>query len=947
MLTFATQLSSHALLHPALFSAMLRSYVCRQCRLQSRKIVTTPGNPQWQSRATFISLRSSQPPPESRADQAPEHNTQHDTGRQIHREGSDETSEVKPAIRYEPEPESVRPGRYSRLGLGSDPIPSDTTTTVAHSDTTSPAYAQAIKNLLDQRNVQGAWDLFLREFSSRDSPAFTNPSPDDISLLQGSAVFIRLLNATTLQFCNGVVMDAKPTDVIFRFEQLGIATERMWPNVIGYTTDQLLWLVSGASQNKQTPDVLLSELISLWCLFFQCRGTARDPLESINRDWRYIPDVQSLSKLHKDDRFSQRLQRYHPRAQTHSSLQFSAVTVFNLFDEVNQGILKVPEALREHTTPFIRLLTYLLAGSKVDSALSHPARSPALKHLPREFIATLEDQINSAPHLAMRVFGAQSRPENNPGETATATFDQVLSEEEQYANLEAFHLKRIARAVESQSNAATLEKLWDEIKISYRKGEKINIPPVLYNAFLSGFMQLFQPDMTAEVWNFMIARGVEPDIRTWVAMLDGCVKARDLNGLNGIWDRMIQSGTEPDDYAWTTRIHGLISLKQINEGFKAMDEMGKRWVVAQHSTKSLPVHAKGKKMAAKRVSSSRKVDHGVTKPTVAVINGAISALINIPTAALRQNRKVAYVQKVLEWSRNFAITPDIVTYNNLVKMYLRADDSVMVFHLFKQMAKEGIQGDMVTYTMLLSAAFNSQRLKDLSESDQATYVIQILNDLEADGLELNAYIYSSAIDRLLKLYGNVSAVMTVMNHMAARNISVSAQINTTIITHCFQQTPPDIVSVDNIVGRIFGPGALPTDNLLFNRIIEGYAANREVEKMMSVVTRMSTHGKLPGWEALTAVVRALAEAGEWDNFRELVREVEMGEGIAKGGVTGTAAHRHAFFSVVRNLGRSLPESLAGDFLKAHPAQDGSDVDDELGGRAPADTEVDRHSTSVQ
>ncbi|CAI6336513.1 unnamed protein product [Periconia digitata] len=906
---------------------MISSYICRQCRVRLRNSITLPKNPQWQPRATFISLRSTNATPRPTPEQTqPTQSAQPSPA--SHTEGElhgDSPTRHQPGLELS--------GRYSRQGLG-NASPStashelgriDPAHPTASSSTapTSPAHAQAISECLDNRNVHDAWNMFLREFSSRDSPAFTNPSPDDIPLLYESSVFSRLLNSATLQFCNGSLENIKPTEIIFKYEQLGIANAKMWANATGYMTDQLLWMVSGGSKSRQTSEALLSELISLWRVFFQCRGTARDPLESMNPDWRSIPDVQSFTQPFNDSHFGRRLQRYHPKAEVHPSLQFSAITIFNLFDEVNQSIFEVPQVLREHASPFINLLTYLLAHANVDNALRHVTVSPPLRSIPSEFRTTLVEQITSAPQHAMRIIGSRPQPAKASVETAP---DQASSVEDTDVNREAFYLKRITRAIESQSHAGTLQRLWDEVKGAYKYHDNIEIPPAIYNMFLSGFMQLFKPDKTAEIWNFMIARGVKPDLRTWNAMLNGCVKARDLDGLNGIWDRMRRSGVEPDIYAWTTRIHGLITLKHINLGFAAMDEVGKGWIASQSPLQNTHAQKKGGIKTSRRTLPKAKTGNEPAKPTVELINSAMSALTSIPDQELRHNRKVEYVQKILRWSGAFSIAPDIITYNIMISMYLRANDHATAFNLLRQMTKNGVQSDLSTHTMLLNAAFNSNKFDGLSEAEQTDRVIQMFDDLEADGLKLNAFICSSAIDRLLKLYGNISAVTAIMNYMASRSIPISAQINTSVITHYFQQTPPDIASIDSLVARIFGPAGLPADKYLFDRLIEGYAENHEIGKMMSVLTRMSSHGKLPGWPALTAVVRALAQAEDWDRAREVVRDVQLGRGVAQGGVTGSQRHRDFFVRLVKSLGHGLTESLAGDFLEAPMAQHGHGED---------------------
>ena len=115
----------------------------------------------------------------------------------------------------------------------------------------------------------------------------------------------------------------------------------------------------------------------------------------------------------------------------------------------------------------------------------------------------------------------------------------------------------------------------------------------------------------------MIAHNVKPNMHSWVALLEGCAKAKDLNGLNAMWQRMLNTGLEPSNYAWTTRINGLVSLKQINKAFVAMDDMAKRWVAAENAINNAQATAKGQKGPKK--SSLSKAVNTCTKPSIEVV----------------------------------------------------------------------------------------------------------------------------------------------------------------------------------------------------------------------------------------------------------------------------------------------------------------------------------------
>jgi pentatricopeptide repeat protein len=779
------------------------------------------------------------------------------------------------------------------------------------SETSTPA--RSIEEALSCRHVRKAWALFLKHYPSRTCPAIENPAPDDAPLLANDRIFLQLSDSIKTGFCNWSNLQITPTQVLFRYAQLGIHNPALWNNAIGYLTDQLLWSISDGRTDdgkRRNSKALLNEVLFLWRLLFQCKGSVSDPLEAINPDWPAISDFLSfMNQPQVTSNFGQRLHQFHPQMHSSPALQFSAITLFNLFDDVNQESFKVPKLLKEQTAPFTRLLTTALAGSQIPSALKHIDYSSSFKKLPKDFQAAIIDQVKSAPTQAMKKIALRSA---NKGDEAELD-PKELSDIEKAENLARFYISQVDNAVSNHSHVRRLEKVWEDVKVAYKlPDQKTAIPPLLYNALLSGFMNLRQPQQTVMVWNHMIASGIKPEMRTWVAMLEGCTSAKDLDGFNAIWGRMLKTGANPDVYAWNTRIHGLISFRQINMAFAAMDEMGNRWLAAEKAIQDRPKLLKGRKPP-----SPAPKTNVCAKPTVEVINGALSAFVqkNGPRD-LRFEQKLQSMQKILQWAGQFDVKPNTYTYNILIQLYIGAGDYPTTFKLLKQMEQEGVEGDLVTHTMLIRAAFNNQKFDSLSESEQADRILTLFSELEAGGLKLNDRVYSITIDRLLKVYSNFSAARTLIEHMTSRNISPEPAVYASLITHYFQESPPNIEAVDSLMLQIFGPPRARTDKFFFDRVLEGYATCGEIGRMMSVLARMSSHGNLPGYRALTSVVRALAAAGDWERARMVVKDVQNGEGVAKGGVTGGRELESKFFSTVQQLGGNLTEALAGEHLRA-------------------------------
>ncbi|KAF2124846.1 hypothetical protein P153DRAFT_326334 [Dothidotthia symphoricarpi CBS 119687] len=892
---------------------MLSSYVCRQCRVRLARRVAPTRNLQWQPRATFISLRNQQPQdgtepadttaqPQTQQNNASDHSQNEPRIRYTsHLQGNDSPQRTGRYSRHidEPSENTEQPAKQSFIKR--DPSERMSDTTEAGDQGTS--YIKPIEKQLKKGNVGEAWSLFEKTYTSSDCKAFTEPSLSDVPELRSGRFFLTLLSTVNKAFCTGTAEPSvTPTTVLFKYEQLGIARPEYWTRqTLAYLTHNATIAVNGLSTELQRDlPSLLFELLSVWRLFFQCKGQKSDPLETISTEWPISVTSESFHELHESRDFSLRLQEYHPKYIGNPTLGFCAIYLYNLSEA-----LEASDSLKEQAAPFMNLLTHLLAGSKVNPVFKHTQTSREFGSYSEELQKQIMAEINLAPQRAMINVGSHGAPkEGNNGDPQSS--------------LEQFHLKRIERAVESRASAATLDSLWTQVEKGYvTESGKPEIPIRLYNAFLSGYLVLLSAQRSVQVWNHMVAHGVKPDLATWVALLEGCEKAKDLDGFNAMWSRMLSSGVEPDTYAWTTRVHGLVALRQLNVAMKTLDDMGNKWLSAEAVIKTPQTHSKRSK-AVQNLPASAKAVNNCTKPSVEVVNGAISALVQLPLpdrGGMRLVTRIEHVQKLLRWASNFEIKPDARTYNGLMQLYLRAGDFKTAYRVLGQMDKAGIDGDVATYTMLITAGFDRNAYDGLSESQQTERILGLLNELESSGLKLNGFVYATAIDRLLKQYSNYTAVRAIIDTMEARKIAISAHVYTSLITYYFQHSPPLISSVDSLVNQIFTSHRMPSDRYLFDRTIEGYAEFGEVGKMMSVLTRMSKHRKQPGWQAITAAVRALVQAGDMESARLVVRDVERGQGVAQGGITGSTRAERQFFGIVKGLGLELEEERMGDSIR--------------------------------
>jgi hypothetical protein len=212
----------------------------------------------------------------------------------------------------------------------------------------------------------------------------------------------------------------------------------------------------------------------------------------------------------------------------------------------------------------------------------------------------------------------------------------------------------------------------------------------------------------------------------------------------------------------------------------------------------------------------------------------------------------------------------------------------------------GIEPDSTTWTVLVTAMFEGGFLEGLDHAAQHQKVLDLLDGVTSgsSSMSFDAKAYALIIDRLLKHYSNPVAAMDVLKHMVDTGRKPTAQIYTILMTHYFDQQPPDLEAIETLWARIDSSkdaDTAPMDAVFFDRMVEGYAKlHREVgiQPMLDFLRRAQYLGMKPGWRAQECVARALAERGEWNRLSGLVQDVRARLQTSRG---ATQRHGQADF----------------------------------------------------
>ncbi|KAB8556607.1 hypothetical protein FH972_025644 [Carpinus fangiana] len=433
--------------------------------------------------------------------------------------------------------------------------------------------------------------------------------------------------------------------------------------------------------------------------------------------------------------------------------------------------------------------------------------------------------------------------------------------------------KRISRAM-ADGNPGRVDALMAEAQSSFSRRSG-RLPAPLYAHLVLAFTALKRPRRAMEVWNVMVASGIEPGLSAWNSMVRGCGLARDPGAVHDVWQKMIESGVTPDAQIWATRIHALVVSGHWQAGMAAFQEMTSTWIQSARAS-----GAKGQVWELPDRADS-------PKPTAECLNSLV--------AGLARGLKYEQLGEVLKWAKSLGIQPDAYTFNPLFKVASLRKDAKLTRNLMKQMQALGIKPDIATFTMMLDSVFRAES-DDLramiypempleaeeAEGDQRSATVAgLFRAMQEAGVSATAHTFATLINGLLKsATPNEAAAYSIVDYMRAKQLPLSSAVYTTLITHHFEAPQPDLGAVETLWNEARATPSVSLDVVFYDRLIEGYARADQIDKATTALTQAGKRGKVPGWIAMREIVSALVRAGDWERAQHIVRTVKAEEGNA-------------------------------------------------------------------
>lgn len=412
---------------------------------------------------------------------------------------------------------------------------------------------------------------------------------------------------------------------------------------------------------------------------------------------------------------------------------------------------------------------------------------------------------------------------------------------------------------------------------------------LVFNYFILAFTALRRPQRAVDVWDSMASIKVEPTLKTWTSMIEGCRRAKNPVGLENVWKKLVASGTQLDAVAWSARIAGLIDVGQPEAGLQALSEMQKL------------------------------SKQGGAQMNVETINAAVSALIRL--------NAMSAARKVLSWASENGVEPDVVTYNILLRPMVHQGNVEGVATLLTLMGEQKVEPDGATWTILLDGLIYNT--KDASPAEQRQSVQKLFDDIEAAGAKANMETCARMIHLLLrdgKYSGHHTqgAVGAIYDHIQRQGLRPSTYIYTMLVDHYFRCDPPAVAEVEELLTHRGlqlegnrGDRLDHMDRIFWERLINGFASAGHVDRAFEL---FRSAGVVVAWmtlNTLETLLRSLVRGGRMAEAQVVVNTVKQRRSAAEAGaedvyggvVPGRGSERthrrhwnHAFWSFAHDSG---------------------------------------------
>ncbi|XP_060209252.1 putative pentatricopeptide repeat-containing protein At1g53330 [Lycium barbarum] len=206
-------------------------------------------------------------------------------------------------------------------------------------------------------------------------------------------------------------------------------------------------------------------------------------------------------------------------------------------------------------------------------------------------------------------------------------------------------------------------------------------------------------------------------------------------------------------------------------------------------------------------------------------------------------------------------TPDVCTFNILMKMSCNRGYLGNARQVFDEMRKRGITPNVVTFGTLINGLCVN------GELDEAFSMKRVMErDFKLKG---NAFVYVALIKGLCKV-NDLDAAVKLKEEMLRKKVELDSAVYSTLISAYFRIGRKDVVY--GLLNEMEKNGC-KCDTVTFNALMHGYCQEKDFDSAFRVLDEMEGKGCKPDVISCNVIIRGLCDDGKLREASEILDDM--------------------------------------------------------------------------
>ncbi|XAR59474.1 hypothetical protein NMG60_11015322 [Bertholletia excelsa] len=274
--------------------------------------------------------------------------------------------------------------------------------------------------------------------------------------------------------------------------------------------------------------------------------------------------------------------------------------------------------------------------------------------------------------------------------------------------------------------------------------------------------------------------------------------------------------------------------------------------------------------------------------------------------AVRKMERVLQLFKEMETNGYY---PNVVTFNTLIDTSCKMGRIDDAFRLFKLMSEKGVEPNLISYNVIINGLCRERRMKETSDMlekmrckgfvpDEVTYntlvngyckegnfhqALVLHSEMVRNGLSPNVITYTSLINSMCKA-GNLNRAMEFFDQMHLRGLRPNERTYTTLIDGFSHKG--FLREAYSILNEMTKCGFSPSI-VTYNALMKGHCVLGKMEESLGIIQEMVHKGLIPDVVSYSTLISGFCKCQELDKAFQMKQEM-VEKGILPDAVTYSA-----------------------------------------------------------